>query len=121
MASSAVRWVAGPIRYRTSDSIEDQGRIIQTIKWEFVGGTDYWQLCRWNLIFNVSTRKFSSTDLDVSGWECEHGEAIAKLYRPIATLGHDLPRGNRTTILKAMLTEADIAEAIAIAINPLRE
>ncbi|HLP66744.1 MAG TPA: hypothetical protein VK181_04420 [Rhizobium sp.] len=121
MARSDVKWVAGPIRYRTSDSIEDSGRVIQAIKWEFVGGTDYWRLCRWNLIFNVSTRKFSSTDLDVSGWETEHGEAIAKLYRPVAILGNDLPRGNRTTILKSMLSQADITEAVAIAINPLRE
>lgn len=118
MAQDVIIWVAGPIGYESSEVFLAGGqREISRCKWEFVGGASSGALRRWVLIFNVDTRAFTVSARTTTRWEQSHAAPVAALYRPIAVLRRDLPKGGLAKALKSMLREADIAEVTAISMR----
>lgn len=117
MARGGIHWIAGPVSYNTTDTGMYPDRTSRILKWGFIGGDASGELRRWNLLFSLETRKFSSTSLSIPQWEKAHAKDLADFYRPIAILRHMLPKGSIALAMKTMLKQEDIADAIARSIT----
>lgn len=109
MASIGVHKIAGPIAYSEVTTYAAPSQ--PTLKWEFIGVNASGELRRWYLSFSTVTRKFTSTPKQVTPREKANEARLIALYNPTFTLRSDLPKGSIAVAMKAMPTDADIAEA----------
>ncbi|MDR6954155.1 hypothetical protein J2X65_003523 [Ancylobacter sp. 3268] len=123
MANAPIVWIAGPVGFQISNSIEADATItrfshvVTAARWEFVGRSEADELRRWALRFELSSRKFTVNSLNVSKWEQAHRQRLFDLYRPAAILRRDLAGRSMLAAMRSMLTDIEIAELTALAIR----
>jgi len=104
-------WIAGPIQYWEGD-YKSFG-----MAWDFVGEDKAQHLNRWRLSYSPAKRKFSYKQIPSDAGDQAHLSTIRRLYAPVAVMRTDLPKGNLTETLKAMLPEKEIAFATRLTIT----
>lgn len=110
-------WLAGPVRYETTTDGVYPSRTVKVCKWEFIAGTASGEILRRRLHFSIQTRKWSTSRPAVDDWERHHWKDLAALYRPIAVLRVDLPKGPLSVAMRFMIGTKQLAEVTALAIR----
>lgn len=117
-------WFAGPVGYYPAgySHITDQEA---SHRFEFFGMSSAGELRRYYLHFRLDTRTFEAqgakldvfpAELSRAAWARQH-DALVKLYRPIAVLRSDLPKGSLANALRGMLSAEDLAFATSRAMR----
>lgn len=109
--ASPITWIAGPVRYWAGnyDSFD--------LAWEFVGGNANYEIRRWRLRYQAKERRFMVTPLTSDMGDQQQATTIRNLYQHVAVARRDLPKGDITVALRAMLPEAEIAAALRASIK----
>ena len=109
--SVPIIWIAGPIQFWEGD-YKAFG-----MAWDFVGEDRAQHLNRWRLMYSPVKRTFFYKQITSDEGDQAHLSAIRKLYASVAVMRSDLPKGNLTDTLKAMLPAAEIAFATRLTIQ----
>jgi len=109
--ASPITWVAGPVQYWEGNYTHFD------MAWDFIGGNADGEIRRWRLRFKAKNRSFAASAKMADRGDQAHATALRNLYGPIAVLRKDLPRGEISVALRAMLSDADVAAATRMSVQ----
>lgn len=111
-----IHLVAGPVRFDSRDASVSP-RVVEELKWEFIGFSGTGDVRRYQLCYIVKERRFRHYLMPHSTEDKLQVARLQDFYRPISVLRSMLPKGTITDFLRAMLTDADVARCTLLSIN----